>query len=106
MKPNTPYPVSHRDIDGFTLIELVVALAVTAMLSTLVFQSLDLGRRALTKSSGTNSRIEETLTLHRALRSKLQQIIPLQTKSSGVFTFVYLMGAEGDLQVSAREGLA
>ena len=81
MKANTPYALSHRDVAGFTLIELVVALAVTAMLSTLVFQSLDLGRRALTKASGTNSRIEETLSLHRALRSKLQQIIPLQSKS-------------------------
>ncbi|MFQ5534659.1 MAG: prepilin-type N-terminal cleavage/methylation domain-containing protein [Sphingomonadales bacterium] len=62
---------------GFTLIEVLVALSVVALVFTVLFASLRLGARFQDKAEGTMEQAAEFQTTHRLFRRLLTRAYPL-----------------------------
>lgn len=63
---------------GFTLIELVVALALLAMMATLIVEALEFSNRSWRKVEAITSESEVVGTVQHALRLHLQQMMAIQ----------------------------
>jgi general secretion pathway protein J len=62
---------------GFTLVEVLVALAVTSLLAGLLYQGLRLGNRAWLALSARAAAADEVMVAHGLLRQVLDQAYPL-----------------------------
>jgi len=69
------HPVARRG--GFTLVELLVALALIGLISTALFAGLRLGVRSWTAGSAALATTDDVAATRRFLRQRLQEIRPL-----------------------------
>jgi general secretion pathway protein J len=72
--------VTVRD-EGFTLVELLVALTVLALLMVLLFGGLRFGTRAWEQSTRNNSATEDTRSAQMFLRKTLERACPRRVPS-------------------------
>lgn len=63
---------------GFTLIELVVALAVLSLLSLLVLQALNIAHQAWDRGTQAAERLDAIASVQQALRRSVATLLPLQ----------------------------
>jgi general secretion pathway protein J len=67
----------HQTCRGFTLVELLVALVVLALLSTMLFGTLRFAHLAAARGEAATDRIQRTETAMRLLRRQLEEAAPL-----------------------------
>lgn len=68
---------------GFTLIEILVALALMAMIATILIVSLEIGGHTWQRVTRTTDRIDEIMLAQTILRDQLSAIYPDQRHRSG-----------------------
>jgi type II secretory pathway component PulJ len=71
---------------GLTLLELLVALTLTSLLSVMAFTSLNLGVRMVTRSQGLTERLQELRVGENILRRSLSSAMPNTLKEKSYFS--------------------
>lgn len=86
---------------GYTLIELVVALAVLALASVLIVEGLRFGLRVWDSVDTRLSRADAVLVAQQVLRGRLRQLYPYRPAASGSTVPLPLVGQPDELSFSA-----
>jgi general secretion pathway protein J len=74
---------ASRHSKGFTLIEILVALALMAMIATILIASLEIGGHTWQRVTRATDRIDEITLAQTILRDQLSAIYPDQRRRSG-----------------------
>jgi general secretion pathway protein J len=84
----------HRplNVSGFTLIEVLVALSLMAMMATLLIASLQLGGHTWQRVTRTTSGSEDVAQAQAFLRLRLSALYPYESRSTGGDRPAYLEG--------------
>jgi general secretion pathway protein J len=72
-----PLPGRDRAAAGFTLLELLVALAVLGMAASLIVAGLHLGGLVLQRGTATAAGLDEVVAVQRVLRRSIERLQPL-----------------------------
>jgi general secretion pathway protein J len=72
-----------RDQQGFTLLELLIAVTLVAVLMTLLFGGFRLGMRAQERVSSGADRVTQVASLHGFLREQLADARPIAVEREG-----------------------
>jgi len=82
---------------GFTLVEVLVALAVAGMLAAMLYQGLRLGHRAWSALSARAAAVDEIGVAHRLIRQVVDQAYPLPAPTAQGFQVDFRGEAKGML---------
>jgi general secretion pathway protein J len=85
--------IRNRDA-GFTLVEVLIALALAGALAAMLYQGLRLGHRAWTALSARAAAVDEIGVAHRLIRQVIDQAYPLPAPTA--------LGFEVDFRGEAR----
>src|SRR5690349_5903902 len=84
---------------GFTLIELIVAIALLAMLSAALLGSLRTGVRVWAHISKAADQTEETIIAERFIEKAISQSYPLFDRSDPAHATIRFVGDQNNLQL-------
>lgn len=89
---------------GFTLLELLVGIAVFAVMAGIVLGGIRLGVRSWDAAAERSEMMEEMRVTHALLKRQLASALPLATSRSGGWTLVFEGGPEEMLFISELPG--
>lgn len=87
-------PPPRRD-SGFTLVEVLVALALISLLAAALYQGLRLGNRAWSALSARAAAVDEIGVAHRLVRQVIDQAYPLPAPTAQGFQVDFRGQAKG-----------
>lgn len=87
-------PVADRGNRGFTLLELLVGMAVFALLAGIVLGGIRLGVKSWDAAAARSEAVDEMRVVHTLLRRQLSSALPLATSRAGGWNLV----SEGDAE--------
>ena len=74
-------PPGRRPQGGFTLVELLMAITLLAMILTLAYQGLRVGTQAVSRGEALVDRTNRMRIVHQFLRNQLSRVLPLTLSS-------------------------
>ncbi len=95
---------SHGALRGFTLVEMVVALALMSLIAVALFGSVRFAQRTYGKIERADADIEELTSSQRLLRRLLESAYPYQTDPAVVGAARSVEGRKNELAFSAPLG--
>lgn len=88
--------MSLHEQDGFTVVELLIALVIIALTTTTLLSALEFARNVSIPVGGKRDKLEEIALLYRLMTEQLAQVTPAKDGTAS------LRGAEGNLSVLTR----
>ena len=89
---------------GFTLLELLVGMAVFALMAGLVLSGIRLGVKSWNAAAARSTEVDEMRVVHALLRRQLASALPLATSRAGGWNLVFEGDAESVTFVSELPG--